>query len=197
MRCVSLDFETTGSVRGWPNEPWQIGLVAIEDGKPVPGTQWETFFNVAANRPFSRRAPGRWAEMRQELANSPTVMDVWPKLSAFLKGVPLVAHNASTERTMLEKYAPLTPFGPWLDTLRIVRRFWPTLKSYALGDLMLTFGLKPQVDALCPGRTWHDALYDACAGAVLFSHVNAALKGALDLDLVAENWQGATSMSAV
>lgn len=187
MRCVSLDFETTGSVRGWPNEPWQLGVVAIEDGKPVPGTQWETLFNVAADRPFSRRAPGRWAEMRQTLACAPTVMDVWPQLSSLLEGVPLVAHNASTERTILEKHAPLTPFGPWLDTLRIVRRFWPTLKSYALGDLMRTFGLNAQVDALCPGRTWHDALYDACAGAVLFSHVHAVLKGALNLDLVAEN----------
>ena len=28
-----------------------------------------------------------------------------------------------------------------------------------------------QVDALCPGRTWHDALYDAGAGAVLFAHI--------------------------
>ena len=30
--------------------------------------------------------------------------------------------------------------------------------------------LQGDVDALCPGRTWHDALYDACAGAVLFCH---------------------------
>ena len=36
---------------------------------------------------------------------------------------------------------------------------------------MRTFGLQTRVDALSPGRTWHDALYDACAGAVLFSHV--------------------------
>lgn len=109
-------------------------------------------------------------------------MDVWPELSAFLEGVPLVAHNASTERTILERYAPLTAFGPWFDTLRIVRRFWPTLESYALGDIIGTFGLKAKVDALCPGRTWHDALYDACAGAVLFSYVHATLKGALDFD---------------
>ena len=45
------------------------------------------------------------------------------------------------------------------------------MKSYALGDLVRAFGLQARVDALCPDRTWHDALYDACAGAVLFSHV--------------------------
>ncbi|MGN0853510.1 MAG: exonuclease domain-containing protein [Kiritimatiellia bacterium] len=176
-RFVSLDFETTGAVPGWPNEPWQLGLVAVEDGVPVAGTQWETYFRVAADRPFSRRAPGRWAELRETLALAPTVMDAWPALSERLVGVPLVAHNAATERTMLTRQAPLTPWGPWIDTLRVVRKFWPILKSYALGDLIRTFGLEAQVREFCPDRTWHDALYDACAGAVLFCHVLKALKG--------------------
>ena len=98
-------------------------------------------------------------------------MDLWPDLAARLQGVPLVAHNAATERTVLVKRAPLAPFGPWFDTLRLVRRFWPTLKSYVLGDVVRAFGLQAQVDALCPDRTWHDALYDACAGAVVFAHI--------------------------
>lgn len=177
MRCVALDFETTGVVKGWPNEPWQLGLVELVDGEPVPDTRWETYFHVAADRPFSPRAPGRWAEMRATLAEAPTMMDVWPELSARLVGVPLVAHNAATERTILVRAAPLTPFGPWIDTLALVRKFWPLLKSYALGDVIHTFGLRPRVDALCPGRTWHDALYDACAGAVLLAHVQSLLKG--------------------
>ena len=181
MRFVSLDFETTGTAKGFPNEPWQLGLVAIEDGVPMPGTQWETYFHVAADRPFSPRAPGRWAEMRERLAVSPAVLDVWPELAGRLVGVPLVAHNAATERTMLEKYAPLTPFGPWIDTLRLVRRCWPILRSYTLGDLIRTFGLQTQVDALCPGRTWHDALYDACAGAVLLCHVMKFVPNPLEI----------------
>lgn len=171
MRWVALDFETTGSVPGWPNEPWQLGLVAIEDGEVVPESRWETFFRVAAERPFSTRAPGRWAELRATLAAAPAFMDVWPELAARLVGVPLVAHNAATERTILVQRAPLTPFGPWTDTLKLVRTYWPVMKSYALGDVIATFGLKSRVDALCPDRTWHDALYDACAGAVLFAHI--------------------------
>ena len=63
-----------------------------------------------------------------------------------------------------------------LDTLRLVRRFWPLMQSFALGDLIRTFGLQARVDALCAGRTWHDALYDACAGAVLFCHILSILK---------------------
>ena len=50
------------------------------------------------------------------------------------------------------------------------------MASFALGDLIRTFGLQTEVDALCPGRTWHDALYDACAGAVLCCHVMSILK---------------------
>ena len=174
MTYISLDFETTGTVRGWQNEPWQLGLVAVTDGRPVPGTQWETFFRIPPDRPFSPRAPGRWAELRDTLADAPSFMEIWPELSARLVGHPLVAHNAATERTILEKRAPLAPFGPWNDTLAIVRARWPRLPSYALGDLIATFGLADQVDALCPGRTWHDALYDACAGAVLFCHACGA-----------------------
>ena len=175
MRLVSLDFETTGVVPGWENEPWQLGLVEIEDGEVVAASQWETYFRIPMDRPFSNRAPGRWAQIRGELAAAPALMDIWPELSAKLVGVPLVAHNATTERTILEKRAPLTPFGPWYDTLRIVRKYWPTVKSCALGDLIRTFGLQSRLDALCPGRTWHDALYDACAGGVLFCHVRRFL----------------------
>ena len=162
-----LDFETTGVVKGWPNEPWQLGLVDVVDGVVRPETKWETLFCVAADRPFSPRAVGRWAERRGELARAPRPMDVWPQLRARLAGRPLVAHNVSTERTMLTRLAPMTEFGPWIDTLMLARARYPGLPSYALGDLIAAFGCQSEVDALCPGRTWHDALYDACAGAVL------------------------------
>ena len=171
MTYIAIDFETTGVVRGWPNEPWQLGCVAVVDGRPVPDTCWETYFQIPPDRPFSPRAPGRWAELRDVLAAAPSFAEAWPDLSDRLAGRPLVAHNAATERTILEKRAPLAPFGPWNDTLTLVRARWPQLPSYALGNLISTFGLQAEVDALCPGRTWHDALYDACAGAVLFCHV--------------------------
>ena len=171
MRLTALDFETTGSVKGWPNEPWQLGSLEIDDRGPVVGSLRETYFQVAADRPFSPRTPGRWAELRAELAAAPSFSEAWPDLADHLVGAPLVAHNAATERTILEKRAPLTRFGPWIDTLRIVRKLWPLMESFALGVVIRTFNLQAQVDALCPGRTWHDALYDACAGAVLFCHM--------------------------
>lgn len=168
MKIIALDFETTGTVRGWPNEPWQLGWVAIEDGEVLPETAQDILFQIPFDRPFSPRAPGRWTECRAELAAAPSFQERWPDLAPILIGTPLVAHNAATERTILEKRAPLSPFGPWIDTLKLVRQAWPHLPSYALGDLIAAFGLTEHVNRLCPGRTWHDARYDACAGAVLY-----------------------------
>ena len=68
---------------------------------------------------------------------------------------------------MLTKLAPMTPFGPWIDTLVYARARYPKLPSHALGDLVEAFGLVEEVERLCPARTWHDALYDACACAAL------------------------------
>ncbi len=177
MRFVALDFEATGVVPGYANDPWQLGVVELDlSAGPMQGTARERLFQIPPDRPFSPRAPGRWAEMRDALSASPTFLESWPDIASVLSGAALVAHNASTERTIIEKRAPLARLGPWIDTLRLVRKYWPLMKSFALGDLITVFGLNSQVDALCPGRTWHDALYDACAGAVLLVHVARLLK---------------------
>lgn len=166
MVWTALDFETTGTVKGWPNEPWQLGVVQICDGVVLPETKWETLFRVG-DRPFSPRAVGRYAEMRDELARAPEPMSLWPEMSSRLTATPLIAHNCSTERSVLAKLAPMTVFGPWIDTLVYARARYPKLQSYALGDLVEAFGVADEVERLCPGRTWHDALYDACACAAL------------------------------
>ncbi|MBQ3289207.1 MAG: hypothetical protein IJH50_07345, partial [Kiritimatiellae bacterium] len=80
-----------------------------------------------------------------------------------LAGRRLVAHNIATERTILTRVAPLTPWGPWTDTLRLAKARYPRLPSYALGDLCAMFGIVPEIE----GRTWHDGLYDAVACARL------------------------------
>ena len=169
MRIVCIDFETTGSVPGYPNEPWQLGMVDLVYGAVVPETMHEMLFHVG-DRPFSPRAVGRYAEMREELAAAPKPAELWPEISRRLVGTALAAHNAGTERTVLTRLAPLTRFGPWVDTLKLGRKLYPSLPSHKLGDFVSSLGLKTRVDGICPGRTWHDALYDACAGAVLLEH---------------------------
>jgi len=169
MKITCIDFETTGAVPGYPNEPWQLGMVDVVDGRVDASTKWDSLFKVG-DRPFSPRAVGRYAEMREELAAASAPFELWPSLARRLVGVPLAAHNAGTERTVLTKLAPLTRFGPWVDTLKLGRKLYPGIPSHKLGDFIAYLQLQPRVDELCPGRTWHDALYDACAGAVLLEH---------------------------
>ena len=164
-----LDFETTGAVEGYPVEPWQLGIVRVRAGRVCEGEAFESLMRVG-DRPFNPRAPGRHAQLRGQLAAAPSPGALWPELSLWVAGVPLVAHNAGTERTLLNRLAPLHRLGPWVDTLLLVRRAYPGLASKALEDAVEAMGLTGRVRALCPGREAHDALYDAFACAVVLEH---------------------------
>ena len=165
-----LDFETTGAVRGWPVEPWQVGLVRLRAGRVVEAEQREHLLRVAADRPFNPRAPGRHARLRDELAQATDLPALWPELEPWLTGVPLAAHNVGTERSVLERAAPLHRFGPWIDTLKLTRKAYPQLASSALEDVVAVLQLQPRLDALIAGRAPHDALYDVVACALLLEH---------------------------
>jgi len=163
-----IDFETTGTVPGYAAEPWQVGIVRVEQGR-VCGGGFESLLRVGA-RPFNPHAPGRHAQLRAQLAVAPTTDELLHVFSDRLIGVPLVAHNAGTERSVLAKMAPLHRFGPWVDTLALTRHAYPQLASKSLEDVTAALGLVSHVQSLCPGREAHDALYDATACAVLFAH---------------------------
>jgi DNA polymerase III epsilon subunit-like protein len=168
-----VDFETTGAVSGWPVEPWQVGMVAVRSGSVVAGERFEALLRVSPERPFNPRAPGRHAQLRPELAQALTLAERWPEIAAWTVSRPLVAHNIGTERAVLARAAPLHRFGPWIDTLRLVRKAWPRLASAALADVVVGLGLGERVSALCPGRGAHDALYDAVACGLLLEHLLA------------------------
>ena len=165
-----LDFETTGAVRGWPVEPWQVGMVRLCNGRATAEACREQLLRVAADRPFNARAPGRHARLREELAQAPDLPALWPELESWVVGVPLAAHNIGTERGVLERAAPLHRFGPWIDTLRLTRKAYPQLASAALEDVVAALQLQPRLEALIAGRAPHDALYDAFACALLLEH---------------------------
>ncbi len=178
-----LDFETTGSVAGWPVEPWQMGLVEVRGGR-LAAVRFESLLRILPDRPFSPHAPGRHARLRRELAVAPTLQDLWPTLASWVSGRPLVAHNIGTERSLLRRAAPLHRFGPWVDTLRLVRLCYPQLASAALEDVVPALGLLPVLQGACPGRGPHDALYDATACALLLLHF-LALPGWEAVDVAA------------
>jgi DNA polymerase III epsilon subunit-like protein len=168
-----LDYETTGSVRGFDNEPWQIGMVSLKNGKLDAGSMYESLLKVDPTRPFNPYAPGRHAVLRDEIAEAPTPQELWPSIKPRLTAYPLCAHNVGTEKKFTRLMAPMHKFGVWIDSLRVARSAWPGCDSYALDDLIVLLDLKPKVDALCPGKESHDALYDSVASALLLEHLLA------------------------
>ena len=147
---AAIDFETTGFENGATNEPWQLGIAVVRGGEIVETREF--FFDVEG-------APAR-AHEADALGPLQSSVETW---QPHLAGRRLVAHNIATERTILTRVAPLTPWGPWTDTLRLAKVRYPRLPSYALGDLCAMFGIVPEIE----GRTWHDGLYDAVACARL------------------------------
>lgn len=155
---AAIDFETTGSVEGYPVEPWQVGVVRVAPGeKPVC---WESLLQIG-DRPFHPRAPGRHAILRHELGRAPTLLECLDRLRDHCAGVPLVAHNIATEKNCLGREVPMERFGPWIDTLKLSRAAWPDLASHKLGDLLARFDLLRRVRGAFPKRDAHDALFDA------------------------------------
>lgn len=150
MDFTAIDFETTGFDYGGTNEPWQLGIAVVRGGEIVETKEF--FFDVEG-------APER-AHERDALGTLQSSFETW---APCLAGERLVAHNIACEKTILTRVAPLTKWGPWVDTMKLARARYPKLPSYKLGDLCEMFGCVPQLD----GRTWHDGLYDAVACANL------------------------------
>ncbi|MEX2607844.1 MAG: 3'-5' exonuclease [Kiritimatiellia bacterium] len=165
---AAIDFETTGSVAGYPVEPWQVGVVVISAGEePV---YWESLLRVG-NRPFHPRAPGRHARIREELEEAPRLQDCLPELRRFCLGRPLVAHNTATEQKCLQAYVPMEPWGPWIDSLKLSRAAWPELPSHRLEDVLRRLDLFNTVQNTFEDREAHDALFDAYGSAVLLQYL--------------------------
>lgn len=164
-----LDFESTGTVRGFPDEPWQVGMVELRQGR-VTGQYHESYLRIAPERPFNPYAPGRHAELRGLLAQAPAMGDLWPVWRPWLEGCPLAAHNIGTERKFLRRAAPLHRFGPWIDTLHLARHVRPDLNAHSLGEVAEALEVAGRVREWCPGRDWHDALFDAFASALVLEH---------------------------
>ncbi len=165
-----IDFEGTGAVKGYPDEPWQIGLVQLRNGKVDISTRFESLLRIG-ERPFNRYAPGRHAQLRREMESAPKLQVLWPQLSSWIDGPPLAAHNAATENRYLMQAFPLHAPRTWIDTLKLIRIAHPKLSSHALEDVLNLLDLAPKLNSLVPGRAAHDALYDAVGCALLLEYI--------------------------
>lgn len=153
---VAIDFETATTDR----MACQVGIVSVNDGVIVdkvvhliqpPGNRYDDCcINVHHITP----------EMTQ---GAPTFEELWPSISHFFSGAPIVAHNMRFDRDVLLRnidYYGIMLMGlpPLICTCDIFNR-------KGLHDLCEAFGMS------CEGH--HDALFDAeCCAQFYLNYLN-------------------------
>lgn len=163
---AAIDFEAAGAVPTKRDVPIQIGIATGRFGEEP--RLYDSF--LAIDRPVTQGAQRVHGITDAQLVNCPTLLQIYPSLKEHLAGRPLVAHAHGTEKRFLASL-PGHSFGPWLDTLKLARRIYPQANSHKLGRLCDDLNLTARLQELVPGRTWHDALFDAAASLVLLFHL--------------------------
>ena len=170
-RFTAIDSESAGAARGMTDSPVQVGLASwsAESGHADAFVSY-----LFTNQPVLWSARKIHGIGPAQLADAPSLLTLWPELKRRLAGAVVVAHGQGTEKRFLRAF-PGHGFAPWIDTLLLARAVWPDLSQHSLGALCGHHGLTETVRALVPGKSWHDALFDAAASLVLLAHLIDAL----------------------
>lgn len=149
---IVLDTETTGlSFRDC--ELTEIAAARLE-GRTVVD-RYHTFVNPGQPIPPEI---ARLTNIRDvDVADAPTPREAVSGLADFVGGMPVIAHNATFDRTFIQK----APGGSsvsdlWIDSLALSRIALPCLSTHRLSDMASAFGCDgvthramDDVDALC------------------------------------------------
>jgi DNA polymerase-3 subunit epsilon len=166
-RFTAIDFESAGAARGMTDSPVQVGLASWS----TDAGHADLFVSYLCTD-----QPVQWAARKvhgigpAQLADAPSLLTLWPDLQRRLAGAVVVAHGKGTEKRFLRAF-PGHGFGPWIDTLLLARAAWPGLTQHSLGALCAGYGLTEKIRTIVPGKSWHDALFDAVASLVLLEHL--------------------------
>lgn len=129
---------------------------------------WESY--IYTDKPITWAAQKVHGITKEDLADAPKLMLLWPEIKKRLTDCAVVAHGHGTEKRFLQAF-PGHGFGPWVDTLLLSRAVYPSLKNHSLSYVCESLDLKPEIDKIVPAKTWHDALYDAVASLLLLKKI--------------------------
>jgi DNA polymerase III epsilon subunit-like protein len=177
-----VDFE--GSRRCGVLEYGVVGLLRGE----IVQTHTRLCRPTGAVRPEDTAVHG----LRSEMLESRRVFaDEWELFTGLRESGPLAAHYAGVENALLKSVWPyprespdfaradrrVIDWGPWVDSARLYAQLFPASDSGRLESLVSACGLQAQLDGAaqqyCPPtrRSYHSALYDALAGALLLGRL--------------------------
>lgn len=173
MDFVAFDFETANSRA---DSACQLAVVSVRGGQIAAERSW---FIRPPRLYFSPRHISIHGIRPEQVAQSPTMEQIWPELAEFVDGQVMVAHNAGFDVGVL--VASLAAFDvacPHVDfscTRAIARRTWPGRSGY---------GLKPLGSWLGIDFRHHDALEDSrcCAQVALAAAATVGAESFSDLE---------------
>ena len=155
---------------GATDVPIQVGMAALAGNKISASSLFVSY--LAADRPVTWAAQKVHGITTGDLADAPTMHDLWGEFRTRLGGAAVVAHGAGTEKRFLRTF-PLHGFSPWVDTLTLARKAFPDLSSHSLGSVADHLHVSAETASLCPGRQWHDALFDSVASLLILREIIA------------------------
>jgi DNA polymerase III subunit epsilon len=167
LSFVAIDFESAGAATGQTDVPIQVGIAhwSPEHGM---GESFVSFLHTTQNIHWSaQKVHGITVA---DLAEAPSMLSLWPVIKGHLHDRVIVAHGKGTEKKFLRAF-PGHGFGPWVDTLLLSRANWPEWSDHSLGALCDALQITEKVQAACPARNWHDALFDAIASLFLLEKI--------------------------
>ena len=149
---IVLDTETTGlSVRD--NKLIEISAARLRGREVVD--RFDTFVNPGMLIP--REITELTSITNADVAGAPTSIEAVAALADFVQGAPVIAHNATFDRSFIEAVkGGVHVSGIWIDSLALSRIALPRLASHKLSVLAELFGCdavshraSDDVDALC------------------------------------------------
>jgi len=159
---VAIDFETANSS---PASPCAVGLVRVEAGEITQSLSM-LFKPPSPNNFFHAGNIAVHGIKPDDIVDAPEWLDALPELLLFTDGLPLIAHNASFDMTVLKASAAAVNFDlPNLSygcSLKMSRKTY-NLESYRLNAVAYAIGHKE--------FQHHDALADSDACARIVMHM--------------------------
>ena len=188
---VVLDFESTGLNTG-KAKIIEIGAVKLQDGTVIDSLEQL----VDPGQPVGPKITEITGINDAMLEGQPKAEEALPKLLEFIGDLPIAAHNAHFDASLLKaelKRLGLTFDHPVMDTLSYARKLYPDLKSFRLAALCKHLGVSL--------KNAHRAVHDATATALclkrMFEDTRAAhpevqsekeLNAALTSGAIGESW---------
>ncbi len=140
--CV-LDLETTG-FSPVTEKITEIGIMKLKDGKVID--EFSCFVNP--EKPIPARVVEVTNITDHMVKDAETIEKVFPKILEFIEGSILVAHNADFDMGFLKHNARVLGYDfdfTYLDTLSLAKELFPDFKTYKLGRIAKSLGIKVEV----------------------------------------------------